>query len=405
MAFPREPLPRRVRILWIPLFALALACQTPRSSKSRKGKRTAVAENGAAGSPAASEVTVRRFAPSPETQQQIAKIRDVSWQLFPQSMPVVRLAFFANNLAFVDRDALEAVPVLATGASNPCRSQRVELRAPRELATLADQRLLVVAGDGTFVLDSNCQTREALPKVSYLPGNHLLADPRWPNAFSIFDPATSRFSRFRWAAHDPPSTHFLLPFATLEDANLKDGPCGLMRDGAVACVHGRELITGWPGHRSRSLGLVAEGPAAVRVLPGARVDTVRLLRGEELLEEYFLTKGAPSVTRFPLPRIPFDMVAGPSYLAVMQLTPGNHTQGTEESLVVFESDGTLRWSLPRARVSQNLSEREWVHQYFECRSMATHPTKPWLAVSDCAYVHVYDARNGQLLQRIQRAAP
>lgn len=409
MSFARLPLPACARIVCIGLVLLAQACQSGKKAQRAADRpvraRTATISSGMADNDAGTPPSRTRFVPSPETQKAISRIRDASWSLFTQSMPPTRLSFFANNLGFIVKDAIEAVPLTAGHRQNPCRANRVELQAPRELVTMADQRLLAVGASSTFILDSNCESKVLLPKVSYLPGNHLLPDPRWPNAFSIYDPSSHRFSRFQWSKDALPSTKFFLPTSTLVDPNLGSGACALMRDGSLACVQGRELVHGWPGHPTRSLGTIAEGPACVRVLPADRVDHARVVRGEAWLEEYALVDTVPLVNRFPLPVLPFDLVAGSSYLAVLQITPATHGNAAEEYLVVLESDGKLRWSIPRGTLPPDLSEREWIRQHFECRGLTASPTRPWLAVSNCSQIDVFDARNGQLLQRIQRTAP
>ncbi|HMA94763.1 MAG TPA: hypothetical protein VKP30_18865, partial [Polyangiaceae bacterium] len=164
-----------------------------------------------------SESPRARFAPSPETLDQIAKIRGSKWQLFAQSYPTSRLAFFARSLAFVSNNAIQAVPVLAEHGNNPCRSNQLSVDAPREIVTLADQTLLVLGKSTSFVLDSNCKTTRVLPRVSYLPGYHLLPDPRWANAFSLFDPPSGRFLQFRWEASDTAPRSVFLPTAEVED--------------------------------------------------------------------------------------------------------------------------------------------------------------------------------------------
>lgn len=409
MDFTRLPSLASATIVCLGLMLLSQACQSEPKARDSTfqnalGKTTSQLF-GVAGSEAGMRLGRPPFVPSPETLQAIAKVRDAKWTVFLQSMPPARLAFFANNLGFIVRDAIEAVPISAGPRHNPCRANRIALPAPREIATMADQQLLAIGASSAFILDSNCESRLPLPKISYLPGNHLLPDPRWPNAFSLYDPSASRFARFQWSPEALPATTFLLPTSTLVDPKLASGTCALMRDGALACVHRRELVHGWPGHPSRSLGTIADGPDCVRVLPGDRVDRTRLVRGEALLEEYALVPAAPLVSRFPLPVVPFDLVVGPSYLAILQIAPATQGREAEEHLVVLDSDGKLRWSVPRGRIPRDLSERAWVREYFECRSLAASPTRPWLAVSNCGQIDVFDARNGHLLQRIQRTAP
>ncbi|HMA91583.1 MAG TPA: hypothetical protein VKP30_02810, partial [Polyangiaceae bacterium] len=181
--------------------------------------------------------------------------------------------------------------------------------------------------------------------------------------------------------------------------------CGLMRDGSFACVQDQRLVAGWPGHRARTVGSIEQGAPVVRVLSAERVDHVRVLRENAALEEYWLVPGAPKTLSFPLPNIPFDVAVGPSYLAILQLSPSSERHSTDSTLVVMEADGRLRWSVPRERIPQNLSEREWVHQYFDCTNIAAHPVRPFLAVSTCDRVDVYDSRTGQVVQRIERSAP
>lgn len=380
----------------------AMAVPSANTNSGAKANSSAEAQNP---SDSSSLLTRPRFAPSSETLEEIAKIRGANWQLFPQTNPPSRLAFFARNLGFISDNAIRAVPIQAERGSNPCRANQLTVDAPREIVTLADQTLLVLGKSTSFVLDSNCQTTRILPRVSYLPGYQLLPEPRWANTFSMFDPASGQFFRFQWDPKTLEPKSVFLPSATIEDSNFRNSACSLMRDGSFACVQGQRLVAGWPGYHPRMLGSIEAGAPVVRVLPADRVDHVRVLRENAELEEYWLVSGAPKTLAFPVPQIPFDVAVGPSYLAILQMSPASKRHVTESTLVVLEADGKLRWSMPREAIPQDLSESDWVHRYFDCSSVAAHPVRPFLAVSTCEYVDVYDARTGQVVQRIERSAP
>ncbi len=344
-----------------------------------------------------------RWSPNPETQEEIAKAHSIAWRHGPQPLPPQRLAFFARNLAALVGDAVWALPIRIDQVKNPCQANRLSIEAPRELTTLADQTLLVLGAKTTLMVDSNCQTTLKLPKVSYIPGNRLFQEPRWPRSFALFDSSSGSFSRFRWGQEHKTDSGFLLPMLTIDDPNIKNGVCALMRDGALACVNGKHLFVGWPGHPTHPLGNIAHGASVVRLLPAARVDHVRVLRSDSYLEEYWLTPGLPKTLGFALPQVAFDVSSGNGYLAILQLESAA-AGATDVRLVVLEPSGTLRWSLSFDRVLANLTEQQRLREYFECRNLASHPTRPIIAVSNCDRIDLFDARNGRILERIDRTA-
>jgi hypothetical protein len=345
----------------------------------------------------------RRWSPTPEVREEIAKTRGGAWRHAPQPLPPQRLAFFARNLAALQGDAVWALPIRIDHVKNQCNANRLSIEAPRELTTLADQTLLVLGAKATLMVDSNCQTTLKLPKVSYIPGSRLFPEPRWPRSFALFDSPSGSFSRFRWEQEPKADSDFLLPMLTIEDPNIKNGACSLMRDGALACVNGEQLFLGWPGHPTHALGKIAHGASVVRVLPADRVDHARTLRSDSYLEEYWLTRGLPKTRGFALPQVAFDVSSGNGYLAILQVESAV-AGATDVRLVVLEPGGTLRWSLLHDRVSTHLNERQRVRAFFECLNLATHPTRPTIAVSNCDRIDLLDARDGKILQRIDRPA-
>jgi hypothetical protein len=319
-------------------------------------------------------------------------------------LPPQRLAFFAHNIAALVGDAVWAMPLQSERGPNPCRPNRLDLESPREITTLADQTLLVIGAKSTLNLDSNCQTTWKLPKVSYLPGSRLLPDPRWPRSFGLFDAQSGNVSRYRWDAFPKDLSGFLLPELTLDDPNVKGAACSLMRDGSLACVNDKRLFVGWFGRATCLLGEVGAGAPVARLLPADRIDHVRVLRSDSELEEYWLVPRLPRVNGFALPRVAFDVAAGNGYLAVMQLETDD-TGSTEARLVLLEPDGTLRWSRLLDRIPASLDERQRLHDYFDCRGLASHATRQLVAVSNCTSIDLFDAKSGRTLQRIDRTAP
>jgi hypothetical protein len=390
--------------------ALALLFVTCERSQLSAGKPERLRSSNVSGpQPSASGIESPRvvgphWSPKPETLEVLGRVIGSTRQLVPQPAPPQRLAFFARNVAMLVGDSVWALPVSVDHFKNPCRPNRLPVVGPRELTPLADQTLLVVGSKTSVVLDSNCQTTVKLPRVSYIPGNRLLPEPRWPNAFSLFDPKSGSFSRFLWTEQPASSTEIWLPNSTLEDPNLRDSACALMRDGSLACVHDEQLVAGWPGTPTRTLGKIAHGSPVVRLLSAERADHVRVLRSDSLLEEYWLVPGPKKMRSFALPSVPLDATTGPGFLAILQVVQSS-TGASEIRLVLLDADGSMRWSLPLETVRGDLSERDWLHAYFECRSIAAHPTHPWLVVSNCDHIDLYDTRNGRLLQRIESAAP
>lgn len=387
---------------------LLVACEngprrsTPKSVRPKSVPRPAPAASQSILESAAPERP--RWSPKPETLEEISKVQSAAWHAWPQSLPPQRLAFFAHNIAALVGDAVWAMPLQSERGPNPCRPNRLDVESPREITTLADQTLLVLGAKTTINLDSNCQTTLKLPKVSYLPGSRLLPDPRWPRSFALFDAQSGNVSRYRWDESPKDPTGFLLPLFNVDAPNVKNAACSLVRDGSLACVNGRRLFVGWPGHPSRLLGEIAAGAPVARLLPADRIDHVRVLRSDSELEEYWLVPNLPKVQGFALPRVAFDVAAGGGYLAVVQMET-DATGSTEARLVLLEPDGTLRWSRSLERIAANLDERQRLHDYFECRGLASHSTRPLVAVSNCTCIDLFDAKSGRFLQRIDRTAP
>jgi len=346
----------------------------------------------------------RHWSPKPETLEAVAKVVGKAWRPSPQSLTPQRMTFFARNFAVLLGDSVLTLPLLKDQYPNPCRANRIAVDTPRELGTLPDQTLLVIGAKLTLNVDSNCKTTQTLGKVTYLPGARLLADARWTKTFALFDAASGNISRFRWPEAHPTLGDFMLPVLTNDDPNLKNAACALMRDGSLACVNGIRLFTGWPGMPTRLLGVIPSGAPIVRLLPGDRIDHVRVLRDDSQLEEYWLIPKLPRTRSFTLPEVAFDVAAGSAYLAVLQLE-GTKAGTTDVRLVILETDGTLRWSRSLDHLPPNLSEQQRLHDYFDCRGLATHPTRPLVAVSNCDRVELFDAKSGQRVQDIDRTAP
>jgi hypothetical protein len=386
---------------------LLVACESaPKPAASKPHQRQAVLDAGTLPSASSTGSSIDRrphWSPKPETLETLRNVSGTTRRLLAQSAPPQRMAFFARNLAMLVGDSIWALPIAVDHFRSPCKPNRLPVVGPREMTTLGDQTLLVIGSKTTIVLDSNCQTTLTLPKVSYIPGNRLLPDPRWPNAFSLLDAKSGSLSRFVWDEQPAGSTEIWLPTSTREDPKLRDSVCALMLDGSLACVHDEQLVVGWPGTLPRELGKIAHGAPVIRVLPAGRTDHVRVLRSDSLLEEYWLVPGPKKMRSFTLPSVPFDVTTGPGLLAVLQALQTS-SGAAELRLILLDADGSLRWSLPLETVRADLSEHDWVHTYFECRNIAAHPIHPWLAVSNCDRVDLYDTRNGRRLQRIDRAA-
>lgn len=345
-----------------------------------------------------------RWSPRQETLEAIAITKNVIWRHEPQPHAPQRMTFFAHNLAVLTDDAVTAFPLQFERRRSSCTANRVAIEQPREVTSLADQMLFVVGAKESLLLDSNCTTKWQFPKVSYLPGSRLLAEPRWPRAFAIYDSPSGTLSRFRWQEMPKSMSGFFLPVTTIGDAQLKGGSCALMRDGSLACVTGEQLFVGWPGYQTRPLGSVAAGAPIVRLLPAERADHVRVIRNDSQFEEYWLTPKLPRMRAFPLPSVALHVVAGSDYIAVLQ-TEMLDDGATDLRLIALEPDGTLRWSLPVGRVPRNLTEQQRHREFFDCLSIVAHPVRPYLALRNCSRVDVFDARTGLALQRIDLPAP
>lgn len=343
------------------------------------------------------------WSPRAETLKEVAEAGAVVRRVSPQSAPPQRIAFFARNLALVAGDGVWATPVGADEHRNPCRPNRLDIEGPREIAALADQTLLVLAATRTLVLESNCRTIKPLPRVSYLPGNRLLTDPRWSRAFTLLDASTGHLQLFRWGEETKDAASVFIPVKSIDDPHLRAGICASMRDASIACSQESVLFAGWPGYPTHRLGSLEPGAAVVRLLWTNRADQTHVLRENGVLEEYRLSAPPRKLGAFTLPRVPFDVSVGSGFISVLQVEDDN-PNSTRFRLVVLESDGTWRWSILLEEVPAYVDERQWHRQYFGCRQLAAHPTRPWIAVSNCEQLRLYDARNGQLLQQVDRGA-
>jgi hypothetical protein len=396
------------RILWVLLLGWSVAlvgCGTSKKRRTASRSHTSLRHEPTA-IPTVSEASTppeqRRWSPRPETRQAIDEVASGYRRYDPFSAPHGRLAFFARNIASLTLDSVSVAPVRPDIHQNPCRTNRLNVEEPRELTPLNDQSLLVIGARTAFVLDSNCETRVTLPKISYIPGNQVITEPRWPRAFTVLDAPSGTTYRYQWKPDQHSIANVLLPIATRQDPLLKGAICTPTLDASLACVRDGQMLVAWPGHSARRVAALESGAPVVKLLRADRADRVRVIRQDATLHELALTGQATRIASFPLPQTLIDVVAGRGFLALLQ-ADAEADGSTSIRLVVLESDGTLRWSIRIDTLPRALSDAAYHREFFECRSLATHPVLPWIAASNCSSIGVYAANNGERLQSVERA--
>lgn len=365
--------------------------------------------------PTASALTARTSAPPtprlalrPETERAITKLRNETLRFTPREAPLERLSFFGAHVARLTRDALYLA--LAPQRTKELTkdptwtTKRIAIDAGRELVRLADDGLLVVTASTTLVFDADGRAQSPLGKVPYFPGMHLWSERRFPKAFSTFESSSATHSLYRWeapgTAPKPSVSSLLLPQTVSTLDGLAGSLCGPLIDGSFACVNEGVLYTAWPGYAPKRLGPLEPGATIVRVLSGDRLDRIRVLRSDGRLEEYWPIAKPKRLSTLALPWVPFDVARLEHAVAVLRL----EQDGTSEvrfSLAVVDTSGKLRWAVPLGHVPTPNSTADFDRDVLDCRSLATHPSKPWIAVSDCETVQLFDARTGTRLGRLE----
>jgi hypothetical protein len=191
-----------------------------------------------------------------------------------------------------------------------------------------------------------------------------------------------------------------LPKTLTAPDRLTNSICNLLLDGSYACIKDSILYTGWPGQPAKRLGQLAPGATIERVLPGDRGDHARVLRSDARLEDYSVTSPPKLLSTLSLPWVPFDVVRLKGAVAVLKLEQGNSTE-VRFTLSVIESSGALRWTEPLDSVPVPSLPADFDRELLHCRNLAIHPRKPWLAVSNCQSVTVFDSRTGGILAKLQ----
>lgn len=345
---------------------------------------------------------------SSETQRELTQLRNLTLRFVPQEENVRRLEFFGTNLARLTRDALYVGQATGSATNDTWTTKRTLLQTGREIVRLADDSLLVVTTSSTLRFNSDGKPESPLSKVTYFPGMRLWPELRYRNAFATFEPNSATLSLYRWddpatsnptETHTPPIGPIFLPSTISTFDGLADSNCHLLLDGSFACIKDLTLFTGWPGHPPKRLGSLAPGATVVRLVPGDRLDRVRVLRSDARLEEYWVVSPPKRLRSISLPWVPFDVVRLKEAFAVLWLEQGS-SPDVRFSLSVVEASGKLRWTKPLDVVPSPSSTADFDREVLACRSLAVHPRKPWLAVSNCQSVVLFDAKTGVELAKL-----
>jgi hypothetical protein len=341
---------------------------------------------------------------SPETLRAIATLRNATLRFTPRETPPQRLTFFGNHLARLTRSELYLAIFTQSQSAYQTEIKRHAIASARELTRLADDSLLVMSAKATLIFDADGRPQNSPGKIVYFPGTFLFPELRFPKAFFTFEPNHGIFSLFRWDQSKEhiknTSSAILFPDKELELPNLIESLCGQLLDGSIACVREQTLYTVWPGFPEKRHGLLNPGATIVRILPGNRLDRVRLLRSDGRLEEYWVAEKPKMMATLSLPWVPFDVARNEDAVAVLQLEQDTPQQ-LKFSLVVVDNKGTVRFKAPLGTVPTPSDSADFDREVLSCRSLATHPRKPWIAVSDCHSVSVFDSKTGSLLAKIQ----
>jgi hypothetical protein len=284
------------------------------------------------------------------------------------------------------------------------RPRRIDIEEPRELLRLADHGLVAIGAKATLTFDADGRQRAPLSKIAYFPESLFVPDPRRPRAFTVFDSNLGSFALYRWdersasAPNDKGGT-FLLPTATLDWPELSSATCTLLQDGSFACLKGSVLYSCWPGYPPKNLGEIAPGATVSSLVPGARADRVDVLRSDARLEEYWVTNPTKLLSSQPLPWVPFQLVRAKASLVLLRLLAG--PANVEFHLQLLEGNADSRWSIALDRVEYPTSPDDFDRELLACREIAIHPTKPWVAVSDCHSITVFDRQTGTRLHQLE----
>jgi hypothetical protein len=282
--------------------------------------------------------------------------------------------------------------------------KRHAVPSPREIARLADDSLLVVSAKTTQIFDADGRPQNPLGKIVYFPGTFLFPELRFSKAFFTFEPNHGIFSLFRWDKSNDrinsTSSAVLFPDKELELPNLTESLCGQLLDGSIACVKDQSLYSIWPGFPEKRLGQINPGATIVRVLPGNRLDRVRLLRSDGRLDDYWVKEKPKLISTFSLPWVPFDVARNEDFIAVLRLEQ-DESAHLKFSLNVVENKGAIRFQIPLGTVPTPTNTTDFDRDVLDCRSLAMHPRKPWIAVCDCQSMSVFDAKTGSLLAKIE----
>ncbi|MGC4067801.1 MAG: hypothetical protein QM784_24755 [Polyangiaceae bacterium] len=281
--------------------------------------------------------------------------------------------------------------------------RRINLDAPRELVRLADNGLLAIGAKTTLTFDADGRQRAALSKIAYFPESLLVPDPRRPRAFTVFDRNLGSFALYRWdekRAHSKDQDDsFLLPTATLDFSELSSASCTLLQDGSFACLKGAMLYSSWPGYPPKKLGEIASGATVSTLVPGARADRVDVLRSDARLEEYWITNPPKLLSSQTLLWAPFQLLRVKTALVLLRFLGGR--TNVEFHLQVLEDNEGSRWSVELDRVDYPSSPEQFDRELMACREIAAHPTKPWVAVSDCSSITVFDRQTGDRILKLE----
>jgi hypothetical protein len=125
-----------------------------------------------------------------------------------------------------------------------------------------------------------------------------------------------------------------------------------------------------------------------------------VLRSDASLEEYWVVSPTKRLSRIDLPWVPFNVTALKSAVAVLVLD-SKAEQEVRLWLTVIEADGKARWKAPLDAITTPSEASDFDRELYSCRSLAVPPQKPWIAVSNCQSIQVFDAQTGARITTIE----
>jgi hypothetical protein len=326
----------------------------------------------------------------PPVAQALEEVREQKLEILPPRDDTPRLSFGKGRLAqamsdkVVFRDTKDGAPVA-----------EATLGPPRAVSEGVDGSLIALGLSSGARLEPHSNKPRSFAHVAFFPGAALFPDLEDPSHFYVYYRGEQQLFHYAFEAEAG-------SFLPIEDrfplADCVSAPA-LTRDGAFLCATQDGIERRAPRGRATYFKLPAGVSAAIRLLPGKRLDEVfSVLPGGEVVH-LRLQPGTPVLGRFQLPASPFAAAVNAEALAFVLVSPPAPGSARHWTLLVTDFEGQERFKTELSSQAAQANE-DWLKAVIGDKNLAISGFEPLVAVGGADSVAVWDyARAASLFVR------